>query len=418
MSEPARETSNPPWEGRRNRSALGLLRRVFTWALGLALLGFIGYGLRPRPIEAEIGTVARGPLTVHVVEEGKTRIRNRYVVSAPVAGQMRRVPLKNGDIVKAGETIIARIEPAISPLLDPRAKAEAEARLQAMDAGKLKAAQALDLAHTSEKFALQNWERAKKLVQTKSISDTDRDNTERDYEMRARETRAAEFALKIAEFELAQARAALMQIETPGNSTTVEVRSPVSGSVLRVMQESATIVTPGVQILEVGDKSDIEIEAEILSRDAVAIKPGATVSIEQWGGEKPLNGRVRLLEPAAFTKISALGVEEQRVIVLSDLLNPPVEAQKLGDRYRVEVRVAVWHGDDVLLVPAGALFREGSEWKTFVFEGHAARKRTLQAGHSDGRMTEVLGGIDAGMKVLLHPPDTVKDGSAVKKRAQ
>ncbi len=418
MSEPTRETFTPPWEGRRNRSALGLLRRVITWTLSLGLLGFIGYGLRPRPVEVEIGMVARGPLTVHVVEEGKTRIRNRYIVSAPVAGQMRRVPLKNGDLVKAGETIIARIEPAISPLLDPRAKAEAEARLQGTDAGKLKAAQSLEMAHTSEKFTLQNWERSKKLVQTKSISDTDRDKAERDYEMSARETRAAEFALKIAEYELAQAKAALMQIETPGNSTTIEVRSPVSGFVLRVMQESATIVTPGVQILEVGDKSDIEIEAEILSRDAVAIKPGASVSIEQWGGEKPLDGRVRLVEPAAFTKISALGVEEQRVIVLSDLLNPPPEAQKLGDRYRVEVRVAVWHGDDVVLVPAGALFREGSEWKTFVFEGNSARKRTLQAGHSDGRMTEVIKGLTVGAEVLLHPPDTVKDGSPVQKRVQ
>ena len=412
------EKESPPWEGRRKSTALGLVRRVITWTLGLGLLAFIGYGLRPRPIEVETGTVTRGPLTVHVVEEGKTRIRNRYVVSAPVAGQMRRVPLKNGDLVKAGETIIARIEPAISPLLDPRAKAEAEARLQGTDAGKLKAAQSLEMAHTAEKFALQNWERAKKLVQAKSISDTDRDNSERDYEMRARETRAAEFALKIAEYELAQAKAALMQIETPGNSTTIEVRSPVSGFVLRVMQESATIVTPGVQILEVGDKSDIEIEAEILSRDAVAIKPGAPVNIEQWGGEKPLDGRVRLVEPAAFTKISALGVEEQRVIVLSDLLNPPPEAQKLGDRYRVEVRVAVWHGDDVLLVPAGALFREGSEWKTFVFDGGIARKKSLEAGHTDGRMTEVLQGLEPGTQVLLHPPDTVKDGAAVQKRAQ
>lgn len=418
MPETSPDSTTPPWEGRRKGNALGLARRLITWSLGLGLLGLIAYGLRSRPIDVEIGVVSRGPLTVHVVEEGKTRIRNRYVVSAPVTGHLRRVPLKNGDPVKAGETILARIEPAISPLLDPRAKAEAEARLQATDAGKLKAAQSLDMARTAEKFALQHWDRSKKLSQAKSISDTDRDNAERDYEMRARETRAAEFALKIAEYEFAQSKAALMQIETPGDSTTIEVRSPVSGFALRVMQESATIVTPGVQILEVGDKSDIEIEAEILSRDAVAIKPGATVSIEQWGGENPLAGRVRLVEPAAFTKISALGVEEQRVIVLSDLVNPPPEAQKLGDRYRVEVRVAIWHGDDVLLVPAGALFREGSEWKTFVFDNGIARKRSLEAGHSDGRMTEVLKGLEAGATVLLHPPDTVKDGSPVQQRAQ
>lgn len=410
------KSETPPWEGRRNSTTLGLARRLITWTLGLALLALIAYGLRPRPVEVELGTVARGPLTVHVVEEGKTRIRNRYIVSAPVAGHMRRVLLKNGDPVKAGETIVTAIEPGIAPLLDPRAKAEAEARLQASDAGKLKAAQTLDMARTAERFALQNWERAKKLIQAKSISDTDRDNAERDYEIRARETRAVEFALKIAEFEFAQAKAALMQIETPGTGAAVEVRSPVSGFVLRVMQESATILTPGAQILEVGDRSDIEIEAEILSRDAVAIKPGAPVTIEQWGGEKPLNGRVRLVEPAAFTKISALGVEEQRVIVLSDLVNPPPEAQTLGDRYRVEVRVAVWHGTDVLLVPAGALFREGSEWKTFVFDGGIARKKPLETGHSDGRMTEVLKGLDAGTEVLLHPPDTVNDGSAVRKR--
>jgi HlyD family secretion protein len=199
---------------------------------------------------------------------------------------------------------------------------------------------------------------------------------------------------------------------------TVEVRSPVSGFVLRVMQESATIATPGMQILELGDKSDIEIEAEILSRDAVAIKPGAAVTVEQWGGEKPLAGRVRLVEPAAFTKISALGVEEQRVIVLSDLVNPPPESQKLGDRYRVEVRVAVWHGEDVLVVPAGALFREGSEWKTFVFDHGIARKKTLEAGHSDGRQTEVLAGLGTGVEVLLHPPDTVKDGTTVRQRQE
>ncbi|HEY2572454.1 MAG TPA: HlyD family efflux transporter periplasmic adaptor subunit [Verrucomicrobiaceae bacterium] len=408
--------ATPPWEGRRKRSALERVRRLITWILGLGLLGLIAYGLRPRPIEVETGKVSSGPLTVYVVEEGKTRIRNRYIVSAPVAGQMRRVTLKNGDPVKAGETLITTIEPAISPLLDPRAKAEAEARLEMADAGRLKAIQSLDMAHTAEKFAQQNWERAKRLDASKGISETDRDNAERDYEMRARESRAADFALKIAEFEQAQARATLTQFDSPGSGAAVEVRSPVSGFVLRVMQESATIATPGMQIIEVGDKSDIEIEAEILSRDAVAIKPGAPVTIEQWGGEHPLAGRVRLVEPAAFTKISALGVEEQRVIVLSDLVNPPPEAQKLGDRYRVEVRVAVWHGDDILIVPAGALFREGSEWKTFVFEGGTARKKSLEAGHSDGRMTEILGGLEAGAEVLLHPPDTVKDGTAVRRR--
>ena len=176
------------------------------------------------------------------------------------------------------------------------------------------------------------------------------------------------------------------------------------------------VVAPGAQILEIGDPADIEIEAEILSRDAVAIPPGAEVTIEQWGGTEPLHARVRRVEPAAFTKVSALGVEEQRVIVRSDLIHPPSAAQLLGDRYRVEVRIAIWHQDNVLLVPAGALFREGNAWKTFVYRDHHAHATTVEAGHTDGRQTEILSGVNAGTQVLLHPPDTVKDGVAVVKR--
>jgi HlyD family secretion protein len=190
----------------------------------------------------------------------------------------------------------------------------------------------------------------------------------------------------------------------------------VSGRVLKVIQESEMVVGPGTQILEIGDPADIEIEAEILSRDAVAIRPGDAVEIEQWGGETPLKGRVRRVEPAAFTKVSALGVEEQRVIVLSDLLDIPEAAKALGDRFRVEARVAVWHGEDVLIVPAGALFREGNAWKTYVYRDGRAALTAIEAGHSDGRFTEVLSGLAAGDEVLLHPPDTVSDGTPVVKR--
>jgi HlyD family secretion protein len=418
MPEKAPDVSDtPPWEAKRNGKPRHLLRKTVTWIIGIGVVGLIGWSLRPQPIEVELGVVARGPLTVHVVEEGKTRIRNRYVVAAPVAGQMKRVPLKPGDEVIAGKTLLTTIEPALAPLLDPRARTQAEARVKAAEAGKQRAIEASDMAKTAEKFALANWERTKN-IKAGSVSDNDRDNSERDAEMKQRETRAAEFALKVAEFELEQAKAALMQLDTPGSEAgaIIPVYSPVSGRVLKVMQESAMVVTAGTSILEVGDPADIEIEAEILSRDAVAIKPGADTLIEQWGGAEPLKARVRLVEPAGFTKVSALGVEEQRVIVVSDLVNPPPEAHALGDRYRVEVRVAVWHAEDVLLVPAGALFREGSAWMTFMFDDDKAKKVTLEAGHSDGRMTEVLSGLQAGTKVLLHPPDTVKDGVAVKPR--
>jgi HlyD family secretion protein len=330
---------------------------------------------------------------------------------------MKRVPLKPGDEVKAGETTLTTIEPTLAPLLDPRARTQAEARVKMAEAESMRAKEALDMAKTAEKFALTNWERTKN-IKAGSVSETDRDNAERDAEMKQREVRAAEFARKVAEFELEQARAALLQLDAPGSEAgvTIPVRSPVSGRVLKVMQESAMVVTAGTQILEVGDPADIEIEAEILSRDAVAIKPGADALVEQWGGDAPLKARVRRVEPAGFTKVSALGVEEQRVIVLSDLVNPPPEARALGDRYRVEVRVAVWHRDDGLLVPSGALFREGSAWMTFVYDNGTAKKMPLEVGRSDGRMTELLKGIDANVRVLLHPPDTVKDGVAVKPR--
>jgi HlyD family secretion protein len=412
------KSETPPWDAKRNKPKGAFLRKLVTWTGILVLVGLIGYGLMPKPIEVELGKVVRGPLTVHVVEEGKTRIRNRYVVSAPIAGQMRRVKLKAGDEVIAGKTVITTIEPVMASLLDPRTRVQAEARIKTTEAARAQAAQSLEIAKTAEKFAITNWERVQKLKASGSISETDRDNAEREYEMKQREVRAGEFALKVAEFELEQAKAALLQLSVPDSEKTMEypVLASVSGRVLKVMQESAMVVTPGTAILEVGDPSDIEIEAEILSRDAVAIQKGAKVLVEQWGDDEPLEAIVRLVEPAAFTKVSALGVEEQRVYVLSDLKNPPEKAKALGDRYRVEVRVAVWHKDDVMLVPAGALFREGVDWKTFVYEGGKAKKVTIEAGRSDGRMTEVVKGLDLGTQVLLHPPDTVKDGVAVTER--
>ena len=411
------DSTTAPWDAKRNASRKGWLRKLITWTLGLGLLALIGYGVKPRPVEVEWSTSTSGPLTVHVVEEGKTRVRNRYIVSAPVAGQMRRVSLRAGDAVKAGETVITAIESAISPLLDPRAKAQAEARVQVTEAARMQADQSLSMAKIAEKFALSNWERVRTLNEKGSISVTDRENAEREASMKQQEVRGAEFALKVADFELQQAKAALLQLESPSSAGgTIEVKSPVTGKVLRVQQESAMIVAPGTAIVEVGDPSDIEIEAEILSRDAIVIQPKSPVVVEQWGGAEPLRAEVRLVEPAAFTKVSALGVEEQRVLVRSDLISPPPAAQALGDRYRVEVRIAIWHTDSTLLIPAGALFREGSEWKTFLFRDGKAQTVTVEIGHTDGRMSEVLKGIVADDEVLLHPPDTVKNGSEVKQR--
>ena len=412
------KSAAPPWEAKKATTKRGLVRRVLIWAGILGVVAVIGWGLAPKPIELELGVVKRGPLTVYVSEEGKTRIRNRYIVSAPVAGSMRRVPLKPGDEVIAGETVLTVIEPSLAPLLDVRGRTQAEARVAGATAARMQAEQGLEMTRTASRFAQTNWDRVKGKLAQGSISEMDRDQIEREALTREREVRASEFALKVAEYELEQARAALLQIDTPGGGgATVEVRAPVSGRILRVQQESAMVVAPGTPILEIGDPGDLEIEAEILSRDAVGIQPGAPVVVEQWGGDEPLRGKVRRIEPAAFTKVSALGVEEQRVIVLVDLDASPGAVQAVGDRYRVEVRVAVWHDDDVLLVPAGGLFREGSQWKTYIFDAGKARLTTVETGRTDGKQSQVLSGLKAGDRILLHPPDSVKDGAMIQERA-
>jgi HlyD family secretion protein len=410
-------SATPPWETKKKTVKRGLLRKLLLWGFFIGLIGFVAYGLKPKPIPVETAEVTRGPLTVSVLEEGKTRIRNRYVVAAPVSGNMRRVALKAGDNVKANETVLTVIEPGLAPLLDARGQAQAEAVLAGTNAAKMQAEQSLEMARTSAQFAKLSWDRVKSNAIQGSISITDRESIEREALVREREVRAGEFKLQVAEFEVAQAKASLLQLTTPsGTGSLVEVKAPVSGRILKVEQESAMIVSAGTPLLEIGDPADLEIEAEILSRDAVAIRAGAEVQVEQWGGDTPLKARVRRIEPAAFTKVSALGVEEQRVIVLSDLDSPPESARVLGDRYRVEVRVAVWHEADVLLVPSGALFREGRDWKTFVLKANKAAKVLVQTGRTDGKSTQVMDGLNQGDLVLMHPPDVVKDGSEVVRR--
>ncbi len=422
MSEAPTDTPQaaaPPWEAKTPITRRSLTRKVVFWSVVIALVLGMVYALQPRAVEVETGVVGQGPLTVYVSEEGKTRIRNRHIVAAPVAGSMQRVTLKAGDAVKAGETVLTRIEPALSPLLDARARSQAQARVDAAMATRSRANEDIEMSRTGLKYAQANWDRVRNNTDKGTISDTDRDTFEREAEMKMRGVRSAEFALQVANFELEQAKAALQQIDQPSTGGAfIEVRAPVSGVVLRVQQESATIVAPGAPILEIGDPTDLEIEAEILSRDAVSIKPGALVTVEQWGGDEPAKALVRRVEPAAFTKVSALGVEEQRVLVLSDFTERTPALTALGDRYRVEVRVAVWHSDDTLLVPAGALFREGSDWKTFLFAAGHAKAVVVKAGRTDGKFTQVLDGLKKGDEVLMHPPDTVRDGTSVVKRAE
>lgn len=391
----------------------GAWRKIAVYLAGAALAAFIITGLLPKPVEVDTATVTRGPLTVSVLEEGKTRIRNRYVVSPPVAGLLQRVPVRAGDPVEAGKTLLAVIQAAPSSFLDPRAKAQADAAVRSAEAARLQRNEQVQSATSELELARKELVRADQLRKKGAIAVQEFDTASNRVQMLDNQLGSARFALKVAEFELEQAKAALLQASSdPAEAgQTIEIRAPVSGYVLNVFEESARTVTPGLPIMEVGDPRDLEAEIELLSSDAVNVQPGAEVSIEQWGGGEPLRGRVVLVEPGAFLKVSALGVEEQRVKVRVDFSDLP--EGRLGDRYRVEARIITWTGQDVLQVPTGALFRRGNEWMTFVVEGGKARLTRVDIGHTNGIYAEIKSGLDEGQQVILHPPDVVGDEASI-----
>lgn len=390
-------------------------RRAVPYLICAAVLAAIVIGFLPQAIRVETAPVQRGALVVSVLEEGKTRIRHRHTISPPVAGFLNRVELRAGAPIRAGQTVLATIEPAQSPLLDPRARAEAEARVRGAEAIKQSREAERERAATALDLARKELARAESLRKTEVISAREWDQAENRVQMLSREANVAEFAVRVAEFEIAQARAALIQVQRPAGESVEPVRivSPVDGYVLNVFQESARAIAAGEPIMEVGDPRDLEAEIELLSSDAVAVSPGAEVSIEQWGGETPLRGRVTVVERAGFTKISALGVEEQRVRVRVDFLDPAPPSRELGDRFRVEARIVTWRSGEVLLVPTGALFRRGGDWMTFVVEGGRARARAVQIAHHNGEAAEVINGLEAGHRVIVHPPDSVSESVRV-----
>lgn len=314
-------------------------RRWLTYLFGATLVVALAFGLRPKPAPVEIARVTAGPLLATVSEEGKTRIKQRYVVSSPVSGQLRRVPFKPGAEVRVGE-VVAVIEPPAASPLDARSRALAEARRNL-------AVATLEKTRAAQVLAANELRRMQRMFDAGTVSPQDLEGSQLRETAASREVVAAEGAVRAAEAELAADA-------TDAGSTAhalVEVRAPVAGRVLHVFQESERPVIAGTALLDLGDPTDLEVVIELLSRDGAALSPGARVELEQWGGAKPLAARVRLVEPAAFTKISALGVEEQRVNVVADVLTPVAERASLGDNFRVEARVVVWESDRVLKVP-------------------------------------------------------------------
>jgi HlyD family secretion protein len=391
---------------RRNNRPGRRSRRWIPYAGGVVLLALIVFGLWPQPVPVETAKVILGSLRATVNEEGKTRIKQRFIISAPVTGQLRRISFKAGAEVVAGETVLAVIDPAASSPLDPRTRSTAEAQRDAAEAN-------LEKARATHDFAASELRRNQKLRAGGTVSEQELEAAQWREISAAREKTAAESALRQAEAELADFGKAGGD-GTDASSRPTEVKSPVTGRVLRVFEESSRTVLSGTPLVEVGDPADLEVVVEVLSRDGAVIEPGARVELEQWGGSQPLEARVRLVEPAAFTKISALGVEEQRVNVIADLVTPREQRANLGDSFRVEARIVTWETNRTLKAPSGAFFRRGGQWETFVFADGRARLRKVTVGRSSGTEMQILDGLKEGDEVIVYPGDRIRNGRRLK----
>lgn len=375
----------------------------------LILAAILLWVFRPAPVPADFATVQKGTLQVTVEDEGHTRVRDRYVVSAPLPGRMQRIELEPGDPVVANKTVLARFAPTDPALLDVRTRAELEARARAAESSVGTARAERDRLKAELAFAESEQRRARELLKSGAIAAREVESAERQVQTLKSAIESAAFAVRTAGHELELARASLLQTRR-GNAATIPLYSPVDGVVLRRLHESAAVVPTGEPLLEIGDLHDLEIVADFLSTAAVDVSPGQPVLIEQWGGNRPLRGRVRRVEPSGFTKISALGVEEQRVNVLIDFDEPREMWQQLGDGYRVEARIIVWSGDNVLKVPTSSLFRDGTDWAVYTVVNGTAELQIVHVGQRNALEAQVLRGLDEGEQIVVYPSDAIRPG--------
>ncbi len=397
----------------RKRLWASRARRTGLWLLALAGAGAVAYAWLPKPVAVDLGRVERGHLQVTVDEDGRTRVKDRYLVSAPLLANVARIELNPGDPVEPG-TVLARLLPLQAPLLDARSKAEAEARVAAAAAQRRQAYSTVERVRTGLELAQREATRQRSLTGSGAVSARSLEQAELEERARRQELASSEFGARVADYDLQMARAALGRLGKPhGDQEQIDVVSPVKGRVLKVMQQSEGAVQPGVPLLEIGNPAALEIVVDVLTSDAVHIRPGASVSIERWGADQPLRAHVRLVEPSAFTRVSALGVEEQRVNVIIDLDEPRSVWAALGDGYHVEARIVVWEGDGVLQVPASATFRREPGWAVFRVADGKAQLVPITIGHVSTERVEVLRGLHEGDPVIVHPSDRVSDGTRV-----
>jgi HlyD family secretion protein len=395
-------------------------KRIVIWA---AIVGVIvialALSLRPRAVMVDLVDVQPGSLIVTLDEEGETRVHDIYTLSAPVAGRVQRIDRHVGDPVTANETVLAQIEPGDPSFLDPRSEAQARAAIQAAEAARDLAAAAVKDAEAQYDYARSEYARMQELIVEGSVSKRDLDTAERDFKASRARLDTARAAQQIRSYELELARAQLVSpLQTQGareDCDCIPITSPVSGRILKIADRSERVVREGDMLMQIGAPDDLEIVVDYLSMDAVKIQPGQRVIIDNWGGPEPLEGRVRLIEPFGFLKVSALGIEEQRVNVIIDFVSED-GWERLGHGYQVESKVVLWAADDVLTVPLTALFRDGENWALFVEEDDRARLRRVQVGQRNGIIAEIHDGLKAGERVVAHPSDRVTEGVRIASR--
>lgn len=385
--------------------------------LGLLLAAGLIYGFMPRPVPVDAFTSVKGPLAVTVEEEAKTRVMERYVISAPMSGYLRRIDLKVGDAVERDQ-VLAVLEPVRADALDARSRAQATAQVSAAEAALAAARENARAADAADQLAQQELLRIESLTAARFLSAQAADQARSNASRSRAVQQAAAHAVNVARFQLDTARVALAgtaSLQSGAKAETLNVRAPVQARVLKLLRESEGTVRAGEPLLEVGNPETLEIAAEVLSNAAVRIAPGGRVLLERWGGT-PLQGTVRVVEPAGFTKISALGVEEQRVRVIIDVTSPRDAWQRLGDGYRVEAGFIVWEAGEVLQVPTSALFRQNNGWAVFAIAEGRARLQPVRIGERSGLRAQVLDGLQAGDQVIVHPDDKLSDGVRIELR--
>ncbi|MBY3095150.1 HlyD family efflux transporter periplasmic adaptor subunit [Rhizobium laguerreae] len=389
-------------------------------ALGALVAGAVWFAW-PQPIAVDIATVAKGPMEVTVEDEARTRVRHIYTVSAPIAGKVLRIspPRHVGDHVTADETVVAVMQPTVPSFHDVRTHEELQAALAAADAAMTLAEAEIRRIDASLGFARTDLQRASALAQTGAGSRRTLDQATLEVETNEAALASAKAELEVRRNERGSVAARLSEpseaSSQSGRGCCIQLRTPVTGRVLKIIQESAGVVPAGAPLIEIGDPLDLEIVADLLSTDAVKIQPGSPVQIDGWGGP-PIQGRVVRVDPAGFVKISSLGIEEQRVRTTIDFIDPPEKWSSLGHDYRVIVHVGIWKAEDAVTVPVAALFRKGDNWAVFAAKDGRARTIVVEIGRRNSQVADVQSGLVAGDRVVLHPSDRIADGVAIAER--